>query len=151
MSFLRGCYWYSLCSLENARTTALRTEARHWTISSAGWMQSFPPRSVYLIFIPILSYICRSQWPCGLRSGSTAARLLGLWVRIPPEAWMSVCCECCVLSGRGLCDRLITHPEESYRVWCVLSVIVKPRTMRRPRPPRGCGAIGKKNDHIFYV
>jgi len=23
----------------------------------------------------------------------------------------------CVLSGRGLCDELITHPEESYRVW----------------------------------
>jgi hypothetical protein len=21
-------------------------------------------------------------------------------------------CECCVLSGRGLCDRLITRPEE---------------------------------------
>jgi hypothetical protein len=25
------------------------------------------------------------------------------------------CCECCVLSGRGLCDELITRPEESYR------------------------------------
>jgi hypothetical protein len=24
-----------------------------------------------------------------------------------------------VLSGRGLCDRLIPCPEESYRVWCV--------------------------------
>jgi len=28
-----------------------------------------------------------------------------------------VCCECCVLSGRGLCDELITRPEESYRLW----------------------------------
>jgi len=37
-----------------------------------------------------------SQWPCGLRWGSEAARLLGLCVRIPPEAWMSFCCECCV-------------------------------------------------------
>jgi hypothetical protein len=26
----------------------------------------------------------------------------------------------CVLSGRGLCDGLITRPEESYRLWCVL-------------------------------
>jgi hypothetical protein len=60
-----------------------------------------------------------SQWPRGLRRGSTAARLLGLWVRIPPGAWMSVSCECCVLSGRGLCDGPITRPEESYRVWCV--------------------------------
>jgi len=33
---------------------------------------------------------------------------------------MSVCCECCVLSGRGLCDELITRPEESYRLWCVV-------------------------------
>jgi len=29
---------------------------------------------------------------------------------------MHVCCECCVLSGRGLCDELITRPEESYRL-----------------------------------
>jgi len=29
---------------------------------------------------------------------------------------MFVCCECCVLSGRGLCDELITRPEESYRL-----------------------------------
>jgi hypothetical protein len=39
----------------------------------------------------------RSQWPCGLRLTSAADRLLRLWVRIPPEAYMSVCCECCVL------------------------------------------------------
>ena len=31
-------------------------------------------------------------------------------------AWMLVCCECCVLSGKGLCDELITRPEESYRL-----------------------------------
>jgi hypothetical protein len=55
----------------------------------------------------------------GLRRGSTAARLLGLWVRIPLRAWMSVSCECCLLSGRGLCDELVPRPEEPYRVWCV--------------------------------
>jgi len=33
---------------------------------------------------------------------------------------MFVCFECCVLSGRGLCDELITHPEESCRLWCVV-------------------------------
>ena len=33
---------------------------------------------------------------------------------------MFVFCECCVLSGRGLCDKLITRPEESYRLWCVV-------------------------------
>ena len=33
--------------------------------------------------------------------------------RIPRGAWIFVCCECRVLSGRGLCDELITRPEES--------------------------------------
>jgi len=28
-------------------------------------------------------------------------------------------CHCCVLSGRGLCNRPITRPEEFYQVWCV--------------------------------
>ena len=49
-----------------------------------------------------------------------AARLLRSWVRIPPGALTFVCCECRVLSGRGLCDELITRPEESYRLCCVV-------------------------------
>jgi hypothetical protein len=32
---------------------------------------------------------------------------------------MSVSCEWCVLSGIGLCDGLVTRPEESYPVGCV--------------------------------
>jgi hypothetical protein len=55
----------------------------------------------------------------GLRRGSAAAHVLGLWVRIPPGAWMFVCRECCVLSGRGLCEKPITCPEESYQMCCV--------------------------------
>ena len=55
------------------------------------------------------------RWARGLRRGSAAAPLLGLRFRTPPTVWMSVCC---VLSGRGLCDELITRPEESLRVWC---------------------------------
>jgi len=49
-----------------------------------------------------------------------AACLLRSWVRIPLGAWIFVCCECRVLSGRGLCDELITRPEESYRLCCVV-------------------------------
>jgi hypothetical protein len=37
-----------------------------------------------------------------------------------PAEVMDVCVECCVLSGRGFCDGLITRPEESYRLWCVI-------------------------------
>ena len=47
----------------------------------------------------------RSQEPRGLNRRSTSARLLTSWFRIPRGAWMSVCCECYVLSGRGLCDK----------------------------------------------
>jgi hypothetical protein len=61
---------------------------------------------------------CRFQRPCGLRQGSSAADLLGLWVSTLPETCLSVCCECCVLSCRGLWFGLITRPEKSYRVWC---------------------------------
>ena len=61
----------------------------------------------------------RSQWPRGLRRGSAVACSLGLRIRIPLGGWMSVCCERWVLSGRGLCDWLITCREESYRVLCV--------------------------------
>ena len=33
---------------------------------------------------------------------------------------MFVRCECCVLSGRCLCDELITRLEESHRLWRVV-------------------------------
>ena len=70
-------------------------------------------------FVTVITTARRSQWPRGLRRTSAAARLLRLWVRIPPGAWIFVCCKCCVLSGRGLYGELITRPEESYRrcVW----------------------------------
>jgi len=49
---------------------------------------------------------------------------------------MSLCCECCVLSGRGLCDELITRPEESYRLWFVVVCDLETSWMRRPWPAR---------------
>jgi len=49
-----------------------------------------------------------------------AAHLLRSWVRIPPGPWIFVCNECRVLSGRGLCNALITYPAESYRLCCVV-------------------------------
>ena len=86
----------------------------------------------------------RSQWPRGLRRRSAATRLLRSWVRIPPQAWIFVCCECRVLSGRGLCDELITRPEESYRLWCVVVCDLETSRMRRPWPALGRSATQKK-------
>jgi hypothetical protein len=41
---------------------------------------------------------------------------------------MFVCCECCVLSGRGLCDGLITLQRSPTDCGASLCVIKKPRT-----------------------
>ena len=64
---------------------------------------------------------------------------------------MSVCCECCVLSGRGLCDELITPPGESYRLWCVVECGLETSRMRRPWPALGRSAIGKKIYIYIYI
>ena len=56
---------------------------------------------------------------------------------------MSVCCECCVLSGRGLCDALIIRPEESYRLWCVVVCDLETSRLRRPWPALGRSATGE--------
>jgi len=79
----------------------------------------------------------RFQWPRGLRRRCTAARLLRSWVRIPPRAWMFVCCEGCVFSGRGLCDELITRSGESYRLWRVVVCDYETSQARRLEPARG--------------
>jgi hypothetical protein len=60
----------------------------------------------------------RSQWP----HGCTAARLLKLWVRIPPGTWMPISCECYVLKGRDLCDGPITRPELLSNVRCTAEI-----------------------------
>ena len=54
---------------------------------------------------------------------------------------MSVSCECGALSGRGVCVGLITHPEDSYWVWCMLSECDHEALATwRPWSTRGCQA-----------
>jgi len=97
------------------------------------------------IYNCLLSRYRHSQLSRGLRRRSAAARLMRLWwVRIPLGAWISVCCNCCVLSGRGFCDELITRPEKSYRLWCVIVCDLDTSWMRRPWPTGGCRAKNKQ-------
>ena len=79
----------------------------------------------------------------GLWRGSADARLLGLCVRIPSGAWMSVylsvvCCQKEVsATGRSLVQR---SPTE-----CGVSVCDREAsTMRKPLPITGCRAMGGK-------
>jgi len=50
---------------------------------------------------------------------------------------MFVCCECFVLSGRGLCNGVITRPEESYRLWRVVVCDKETSRMRRLKSATG--------------
>jgi hypothetical protein len=58
---------------------------------------------------------------------------------------MDVCRECCVLSGGSLCDVLITRPEESYRLWCVVVCNLETSWMWRPWPT---GGLSRQNQNI---
>jgi hypothetical protein len=64
---------------------------------------------------------------------------------------MFVCCECCVMSSRGLCDELITRQEESYRLWCVVVCDLESSGKRRSWPTGGFRAKKKKAASIIPV
>ena len=67
----------------------------------------------YSFLMPVPVPALSRAWVCG--------RLPAEIVGSDPTGGMDVCLhEFCVLSGRGLCDELITRPEESYRLWCVV-------------------------------
>jgi hypothetical protein len=53
-------------------------------------------------------------WDCGFKSHRRHGRLLQ------------------VLSGRGLCDELVTRPDKSYRLWCVVMCDLEILETRRP-------------------
>jgi hypothetical protein len=99
----------------------------------------------------VCMYVCtftrRSQRPHGLRLESESLRLMRLWVRIPPGAWMSVSYECCVLSGRGICVGLITRPEECGVSECDLRISI----IRRPWPTGGGGLLGHGKKIRIYT
>ena len=67
------------------------------------------PNSIY-VPIPVAA----------LSKASVCSRSPAVIVGSNPTGSIDVCYECFVLSGRGLGDELITLPEESYRLWCVV-------------------------------
>jgi len=109
--------------------------------------------SVYLQengeFYKVKSKHCRSQWLHGLWRRSVVTHLLRLWLQILPGAWVSACCECCLLSARGLCDELITHPEESFWLVCCLVQsrnLINEETIAHVRPQ--CQKKKKQSKHL---
>jgi len=102
---------------------------------------------VKLVWWPFYS---QPQWPRGLSRASAATRLLWLRVRIPPEAWISVTCECCVLLRRGLCDRPISRPETPTEYVCVCVCVI--RCNNNPLHLQWLARRGKTKKRItFYI
>jgi hypothetical protein len=71
---------------------------------------------------------------------------------------MFVCCECCVLSGRGLYDGLITRPHEYYRLWRVVVCDQETSKTRRlkaryrdveNKPTMSCNA--RKTNNKYHI
>ena len=78
-------------------------------------MSSFLYGMFYYMPIPLAE---RSKanvvyWYCGFES---------LW----GHRCMCVSFECCLLSGRSVCDVPITRPGVSYRLWCVIVCYLEP-------------------------
>jgi hypothetical protein len=79
--------------------------------------------------------INRVMYECTARSkawvrGRSPAEIVGS----NPTGGMNVCYVCCVLSGRGLCEGLISRLEKLYGVCCVVVCDLETSSMRRPWP-----------------
>jgi hypothetical protein len=72
------------------------------------------------------AYICRRS-PAEIRGSN-------------PTGCMDVCLVWVLCVVRGLCDELMTRPEESYRLWWVVVCDLETSWMRRPWPTGGCRA-----------
>ena len=83
--------------------------------------------------VPITVATRSEAWVCGPSLSGIAGSNSG---------WGMECCECCVLSGRGLCDGLISGPEDFYRLWCVWVSLWKLEN-EVPSPTGDCRAITK--------
>ena len=72
-------------------------------------------------------------WKPHTDTGSVCAHCWNNWINFYPPN----CLHC-------LCEELITLPEESYRLWCVVVCDLETSRMRRPWPALGRSATGGK-------
>ena len=94
-------------------------------------------RDSFTILVKAIPVLCRSQWQRGLRYRSAAARMLRSWVRVPPGAWMFVCCECCQVETSATSWSLVQRSPTV--CGASLCVIKKLREWQGPGP-LGVGA-----------
>ena len=92
-----------------------------------------------------ISKTWRVRWSRYLRCRSTAARLLGLRVRIPPGQCCLVCCDFvfCKVEVSATSTSLVQRDPIKRGV---SEYDHEASTVRRTRPTRGCGAMKRKSD-----
>ena len=90
----------------------------------------------------------RFLFPRGLRR--RPAEIVGS----KPSEGIDVCCDYCVLWVRDLCHELITRPEESYRMSCVVVCDLETSKLKRTWPALDCTSTRNKiiqnAVHIYY-
>jgi hypothetical protein len=100
-------FYFINAELFGFRPTSWVTNSAIKERKNAVWLRIMSSDIFKLVILKVNIY--RSRGLRGLRNGSAATRFLGLRVRIPPRPWVSLSCECCVLSSRGHCGWPIPH------------------------------------------
>jgi hypothetical protein len=87
-----ACMWVCACACVNEREIWEKEREREvsWFVCQTAWSLSWDNWQSSSDITGIQHRKRVSNWPSGLRRGSAAARLLELWVRIPPGS-MDVC------------------------------------------------------------
>jgi hypothetical protein len=99
----------------------------------------------YVLFTPVPVVAPSKAWVCG----RSPAEIVG---SDPPGTWIPVSCECCVSSGRGLCEELVTRLEESYLLRCVVVCDLETSWIWKPWSALGRNATQKINTaFLSYV
>ena len=115
MGQIRDCYWvYSNWIVGYAHRPGLFSRSYHSASSTGDSANSVTNRAVitsqYSGTLPVPVATTSVKWVY-------CPSLVGTAVLNSPRERMSVSCLYCVLSGRDLCDGLITRPEDFQRVW----------------------------------
>jgi len=101
-----------ILAANNLKTMAVWKQVTQWLITQEKgcWRQG----TEKLDATEVPEFLQGQYWkiPRGLRHESAVARFPGILVRISPGTWIFVSSERCLFSGTGLCDGLITRPEE---------------------------------------
>jgi hypothetical protein len=133
------------CCLSHRHYNNLQIRRMQFTLNKINHLQSTFSH-LLTKYREIINFTSRSQWPRGLRLKSTVASLQRSWVQIALGAWMFFCCVCCMLSGRGLSDELITRPEESLSL-----CMIKKSRRRGVHSPRWAAEAEKINNKNYIL